>query len=571
MRIGLRRFGFFLLAATFCLGLAKLTLADGPADAPPAVPAAPSPILTDRPDAQTAAPHDAGSAVPFEDPAAGIGFIPPVGMKEILGAPGDVIVRYVDDDRHWVLTVSRMTFDRPVRLLNPAATHPVNSLLKTSKGILDLSADQLKLDAPGAEIFREDVITAGSMDVGMLAARYTLGVQTSLTQQAYFRMDDENFYLFNLTVPAPRKGELGDDPSIQSAVSTFTNMLDTVHLLEQTSVREEQEDRLMHTRTLFVNWTPEKIKSALIKEQWLRIVRDGHDVGYCYVVEDVGRDLPRPGHPESEFAGGQDGALIGMRSRTVPKPGIQVDSESWLWVSFDRKHEKWSNNTYVNKGKDMNGKPQIDRSGDVGSSDAEEETVFDKDLVGHPEQIGPNPDDVDKEQPPYRRVEVEILNAESFGNNQPGQPFIQKLPVFYIDQALAHLLPRLVPRNEPNKYMFASYVPEKRAVMARYVDVGIEQEVTIGGRPVMAVPVRDRIGLEGSITTHYIGASGQYLGSSSPDTKIEILPTDAATLQHIWSNADLSRPSAVPDVPLPTAPVPNEPLPGAPVPDVASH
>ena len=31
-------------------------------------------------------------------------------MKEIRGLPGDVIVRYVDDDRHWVLAVSKFEF-----------------------------------------------------------------------------------------------------------------------------------------------------------------------------------------------------------------------------------------------------------------------------------------------------------------------------------------------------------------------------------------------------------------------------------------------------------------------------
>ena len=72
----------------------------------------------------------------------------------------------------------------------------------------------------------------------------------------------------------------------------------------------------------------------------------------------------------------------------------------------------------------------------------------------------------------------------------------RQLPVFYIPQALAHLLPRIVPRKEPAKYMFASYVPDKREVMARYVDVGVEQPVEIAGQKLLAIPVRDRIGLE---------------------------------------------------------------------------
>jgi hypothetical protein len=345
---------------------------------------------------------------------------------------------------------------------------------------------------------------------------------------------------------------------VQSAVASFTDMLDTVHLLEQTAVREEQEERLMHTRTLFVNWTPERIKAALVKEQWLRLMRDGKDVGYSYVVEDIGRDLPRPGHKESAFTGGQDGALIGIRSRTMPQAGVRVDAESWMWVSLDRKHEKWANNAYIDKGKDASGKPQIDHVGDVGSSDVEERTVFDKDLEGQGEQIGPGKDNVDKNQPPYRRAEIHTLNDEQVGKDQNGEPVIRQLPVFYIAQGTAHLLPRLINRREAQKYMFASYVPEKREVMARYVDVGVEQEVTLGGQKVMAIPVRDRIGFEGSVTTHYVNAAGQYLGSVNPDTKVEILPSDAATLERIWKDVDLSKPAAVPIAPgiPPELPVP---------------
>jgi hypothetical protein len=75
----------------------------------------------------------------------------------------------------------------------------------------------------------------------------------------------------------------------------------------------------------------------------------------------------------------------------------------------------------------------------------------------------------------------------------------------------------------------------------------VEQEVTLGGKQVMAIPVADRIGLEGAVTTHYVSAAGQYLGSASPDSKIEILPSDAATLEQLWKNVDLTRPGAVPD------------------------
>src|SRR5688500_18549312 len=88
--------------------------------------------------------------------------------------------------------------------------------------------------------------------------------------------------------------------------------------------------------------------------------------------------------------------------------------------------------------------------------------------------------------------------------------------------------------------------------MMRYVDVGTEQEVALGGERVRAVPITDRLGLEGSPTIHYIEpATNRYLGSVNNDSKISILPTDAATLQKKWANADLTRPK-------PAAPAPRQ-------------
>ena len=69
--------------------------------------------------------------------------------------------------------------------------------------------------------------------------------------------------------------------------------------------------------------------------------------------------------------------------------------------------------------------------------------------------------------------------------------------------------------------------------------------VTIGGESIRAVPIKDRIGLQGSVTTHYMSLDGKYLGSVNEDSKVTILPTDAATLENIWKDANLTRPGDV--------------------------
>src|SRR6185436_10246463 len=103
------------------------------------------------------------------------------------------------------------------------------------------------------------------------------------------------------------------------------------------------------------------------------------------------------------------------------------------------------------------------------------------------------------------------------------------------------------------QFMFATYASDQKEVIRRFVDVGTEGEYMLAGKKIHAVAVRDRLGLEGSVTTHYVTPEGEYLGSINPDSKITILPTDPATLQKMWKDVNLTRPSDVetPGIKLP--------------------
>ncbi len=504
---------------------------------------APSNILPDRPDLQTPTPQEAATlGRDFESKSAGIAFRAPFGMKEIRSVGEDVVVRYVDEKRKWVLRVTKLQFDRKVPLTTPAqpATQGANST-EAPKGLLELTAEQLKLNAPGAEILRQDTTTIAGAEVGMLVGKFNIGVDTDLTQQAIFRSNDRLYYQFDLTTPAPRVGELEKDPDVKLAVDTFGKMLDSVKLLEQTAIRQEQVDRLFHTRTLFVNCTEDKIRKTIIPEQWLRILMNGKDVGYSYIVEEIASDIPRDGNKQPKLNQGDQGLLVGVRSRVMPEPGVRKDAGTWMWMSFDRKHEKWSDVAVTDKGPNTQGRPQTDTFADVGTSDLIERTVFDK---GRPpgEQI--NKTFVDEKQPANHIAEVYTLRVEHLGKSQTPAPTLRDLPVFYIPEAMAEMLPRLVPRRQPMSYMFASYVADRSEVMARYVDVGVEDQFRVGDQVVDAIPVHDRIGLEGSVTTTYISPKGEFLGTINPDSKITIVSSDAATLQQIWKDANLTRPDA---------------------------
>ncbi|MGH7179895.1 MAG: hypothetical protein ACREJC_21140 [Tepidisphaeraceae bacterium] len=503
-------------------------------DKPPAI-SDPKPILPGRPD--SADPPGASDLLGdrFESLSAGISFRAPAGCREIRRAAGDEIVQYVNDQKRWVLRVSRLALSAPLPLLKHKDKdgHDVN-------GLIEETSDRIKLQTPAAEILRQDIVHIGQTDVGLIAARYTVGVDTNLTQQALIRATDSLYYILDLTVTAPREGDIAEDPGVRLAVDTFNQVLDSVKILDQSEIRDEQNQRLYRTRTLFVNLTEPRLKNALVKEQWLRFIRDGKDIGYSYIVQETAHDLPRAGKRQAA-QGGADGILVGVRSRTMPDAGVKVDAESWMWMSVDRKHEKWSNVALIET-------PGGAREtlGDFGSTDAEIKNVLDQNLLPG-EKLGPGEKDVDKNQPPVRPTEVYTLNVTSVGKSKGGPPVTRQLPPWYMPQALGQIMPGLLSQFSQKTYLFATFVSDRREVMMRYIDVLPEQQVDLEGRPTRAIPVKDRIGLEGSVTTHYFSREGKFLGSVNPDQKIVILPTDAAALTQLWQNADLSRPKDVPD------------------------
>ncbi|HXE55661.1 MAG TPA: hypothetical protein VN541_21735, partial [Tepidisphaeraceae bacterium] len=352
------------------------------------------------------------------------------------------------------------------------------------------------------------------------------------------------------------------DPKEREAVETFRQMLDTVRLLDTAKIHQDQVERLYRTRALFVNWTKSRLRAAMADEQWLRIIKNGRDIGYSYITEKPAGGVPRPlkadeirqGKSGAELAPPGDGVLVGIRARTMtpitptrdnpnPKGEAQVDSSTWMFVTPDRRLEDWSRITTVKDGTvDKDGKPVSRELDEFGSSSRQTVTSFDK--------FGMPGTQLDPKQPPVRIQEDYELNVTTITGTGASDPLNQQLPPWYLPQALGHLLPRLLPLEAradgaPKSYMFATYVPETRQVMTRYVDVGNPAMINFNGRTQRAVPISDRIGWHGSVTTHYMTLDGRYLGSENKDTHMLILPADGPTLLKIWKGADLTKPGAV--------------------------
>ncbi|HEY8666292.1 MAG TPA: hypothetical protein VIL86_06490 [Tepidisphaeraceae bacterium] len=477
--------------------------------------------------------------IAFESTAHGITFRPPAGSTSIRRASGDEIAQFVDEKRGWVLKVGKSVLSQPVAL-----SIWKDQFGKDQNGVLELELDSVTKSTPGAEVLRSEVVEMDIGKVGMIALRYTGGGQRHLTQIAIIQADKVElppepgkpkrevggrlYYIFNLTTPGMRKfDDKGEpiaadveDPTERTAVETLTQLIDSVKILNMDKIRDDQNNRLFATRALLTQWTnKETVRKAMIPEQWLRLLRDGKDIGYSYVVER---------EPQKDDKVPPDGVLVGVRSRTIPDTGVQVDAESWMYCRFDFRHESWSNVAIVQ-----------DPRGEGGAGGARS-----KDRNNYMSEFGTSDQRL-------RSHDLSVTYTVKAGN----PPVINRpLPPWYLPAAYNHLLPRLLPLDRPKNYLFASYIGEQREVVARYVEVLPEQDVTFNGDHFRAVPIKDRLTMEGAVTTHYMTIDGKYLGSESvtreegksgevKTTRVTVLPCSRQTLDRLWDKPNLTEPT----------------------------
>src|SRR5690242_7333220 len=115
---------------------------------------------------------------------------------------------------------------------------------------------------------------------------------------------------------------------------------------------------------------------------------------------------------------------------------MQIDSAIWLFVTPDRKQEDWSRVIVVQDGTaDRDGKPVKRLSQEFGSSSKQIVRTFDKHQ--------PLANKLDR-QPAMRQSEQYALDVTTVSDTGAVDPLQQDLPPFYLPQALAQLLPRLL-------------------------------------------------------------------------------------------------------------------------------
>ncbi len=498
------------------------------------------PSLQGRPDEAPSTQPALGPA--FSSQAAGISLRPPAGSKTITRAGSEAIVEFINEEAKTTLRVTHVSLTKPIPLTIPASTPGPVINGEKDKGLLEMTAAQLTRNMPNSKVLRQNVMPLAGHDAGILMLRATNGVQHQLIQQAIIQANEQSYYNIIYSTPGESFDKPVDQPSDAErlAVKTFEAVLDSVQVMDPEKLRLDQEDRLFRTRSLLVNWTDQKLKSVLVPEQYIRVIRDGKDIGYSYIVE------------EPETIGTIPGLKIGIRSRTVPEGGQQIDGETWYHVSFDRKIENWSSIWLFTGGTEKY------HATEFGSSEQRRKPVAIDRLKG--DDIGPVP----TTQRSFRgeNLGVKLVDVYTLAvhrvNKKVTLPDVERvLPPFYLPQALGHLLPRLMPTNEPRGYLFASYLSGEAQVKLRYIDVGVLSTLRFNGKKIEAYPITDRFGYDGAITTHYVDQNHKYIGSESVFVSdagvrsvIDVVVSDAATVTSIWADAKFVRPTTDPVVPI---------------------
>jgi hypothetical protein len=485
------------------------------------------PLLTTQPTTASSVHSDEPSTSmllapePFISDATGISFRPPAGCKNLGTNNGQLVANYSDDSRKWVLRVTEATFPNPVELKDTKDKDQ-----HTVQGLLDYTVTQLKDAEPGCEILRNDIVNAGPYFVGMIALRYVQSGQTWLRQQALLEVNNQLYYIFNFVTPGA-----GGEQTDKEAVETFSSLIDTIKVLDRSQIKEDQNQRLYRTRSLFLYWNKQKFAGIIVPKQYFRILKNGKDIGYTYTEEMADRPdlagLSNPGVIAFERTG-----LVESSADIVRQSAAEILE----FMSYDRNVEQWTRSVLLRVTK-------------AGKSDQTYATEFGngfnrkKRVVSKEDGL---PDPKDPHAPLSREVDVRHLDVSFTGQDQNPVPYAQDLPPFYLPQAGWHFLPRLVIDKafpEARTYLFYVYDNVRREVVLLFVDVSEEQDVVFNGHQVHAIVVTEKMGLEANPVLYYVTPDGKYLGSEDRKNHLTTVASTADEVKKIWPDADFRPPA----------------------------
>ncbi len=223
--------------------------------------------------------------------------------------------------------------------------------------------------------------------------------------QVYVQIDPKTIAVYQLECNAD---------VFDSSFKTFQTMLNSVTFADPAELDRERTERINNAKTWLDSINKDKIKGALIAEQWLRITQNGKDVGYMRIRQ----------HDEAEHV--PPGTSVAVRSHIVDGPNT-YDTEASFFESDDRVVEFWTITTTM----------RIPQRVIHGTNTT-------------PETVTQN----------WRQTG--LRNADGMEVQQETPTSIKKLPwkippYPYMSQVNMYILPALLPHDKPTELAFYSF------------------------------------------------------------------------------------------------------------------
>ena len=272
-----------MLAALLCtLCLAKIGLA---------APRQPLPLSDER----------------WHDRAYGLSVRPPIDAREVRQTADDALVRFVDRDKRYQLTV--------------AVKRSSSSL--TLEQVADTAVAQVKAAQGTVKVLdrRELKLTGRPAVVVYFATPRASGGEAFLAQ-AIIAVDTED----SVYCMVEARSAMAD---IDLVSPTFVAFLQTLQIGDQKKLKAQRMEAIKRSGEWLETLTVEQLHGALIPEQTFRLVGPENDVGYMRI-----RQRTTEEH-------GQAGIGIEVKYRVMIGEAT-VDSEAKFFLADDRSSEMWS-------------------------------------------------------------------------------------------------------------------------------------------------------------------------------------------------------------------------------------
>ena len=405
----------------------------------------------------------------WQDEAYGLSLRPPAGVTEIPGVGGDVAVRFKLGESYQIKVAIQNTED------------PVELAELKKRGITKFAFVQ-----PSASILTDEVTTVAGRPAVRVIYQVPGKVQPWILSQTLMQIDPTIFAVF----------EIEADKAVYDANrDVFQAVFDSVQLADPEELNRMRQAQLAAGQAWLSSFTIEQLKAMAPPELWLRVIKDGKDVGYTRIQASDAKML------------GDNGLRVVVQAHVVAN-NAAFDTISDFFRSDGDRTEVWEIRTT---------KRTIDspRQGLPSNAPKRRAQTWAETGLRAGGQIT-----VNREIP--TRVDLAVGGE---GQTKRDDAKWTTPPTAYVSQADLHVIYSLLPADRPQTLAFYAYHPASHKLVLRTLRV----EPLANG----AYRVHERMPPTFRPQVSTYNANGQLVQRVLGDGSI-IMPATADQIKQIW-------------------------------------